>query len=161
MAWVSVRGGWSVPTEAARRNGRLKFAEVQIADCAQRLGGRTVLKVVRQAFQPRRELNLRFHEAGGVVGARSRRDPARFVCTGCGHKASADTNAAVVILQWGLDKSLKPVEGYRKRPLKQEASGGRLNAGLQNPRPSGLGAGQRIRRITCGRRSRPRWSGAI
>ena len=52
----------------------------------------------------------------GVVDARSRRDQARFVCTGCGHKANADTNAAVVILQRGLDRSLKPVEGYRKRP---------------------------------------------
>ena len=74
MHHVGKRGrGWSVPTEAARRNNRLKFAEVEIADRAQRLGGRAVLKVVRrlsshQAFQPRRELNLRFHEVGDVVG---------------------------------------------------------------------------------------------
>ena len=54
----------------------------------------------------------------GVVDARSRRDQARFVCTGCGHDANADTNAAVVILRRGLDKSLKPVEGHRsKRPV--------------------------------------------
>ena len=69
MHHVGKRGrGWSVPTEAARRNNRLKFAEVQIADRAQRLGGRAVLKVVRQAIQPGRELNLCFHEAGDVVG---------------------------------------------------------------------------------------------
>lgn len=54
----------------------------------------------------------------GVIDARSRRDQARFVCTGCGHDANADTNAAVVILRRGLDKSLKPVEGHRsKRPV--------------------------------------------
>jgi putative transposase len=53
----------------------------------------------------------------GVVDARSRQDQARFVCTGCNHEANADTNAAIVILQRGLDKSLKPVEGHRsKRP---------------------------------------------
>jgi putative transposase len=50
----------------------------------------------------------------GVVDARSRQDQARFVCTGCGHEANADTNAAIIIL--GLDKSLKPAEGHRKRP---------------------------------------------
>ncbi len=64
---VGKHGGWSVPAEAARRNDRLKFAEVQIADCAQRLGGRTVLQVIRQALQPRRETYLRFHEARDVV----------------------------------------------------------------------------------------------
>ena len=54
----------------------------------------------------------------GVVDARSRLDQARFVCTGCSHEANADTNAAVVILQRGLDKSSKPVEGHRsKRPV--------------------------------------------
>jgi putative transposase len=52
----------------------------------------------------------------GVVDARSRHDQARFVCTGCGHEANADTNAAIIILKRGLDKSLKPVEGHRKRP---------------------------------------------
>ena len=53
----------------------------------------------------------------GVVDARSRQDQARFVCTGCGHEANADTNAAIIILKRGLDKSLKPVEGHRsKRP---------------------------------------------
>jgi putative transposase len=56
--------------------------------------------------------------ACGVVDAASRRDQARFVCTGCGHEANADTNAAINILQRGLDKSLKPVEGHRsKRPV--------------------------------------------
>jgi hypothetical protein len=53
-----------------RRQHRLKFAEIQIADRAQRLGGRTVLQVIRQALQPRRELNPRFHEAD-VVGPTS------------------------------------------------------------------------------------------
>ena len=53
----------------------------------------------------------------GLVDARSRQDQARFVCTGCGHKANADTNAAIIILKRGLDQSLKPVEGHRtKRP---------------------------------------------
>jgi putative transposase len=53
----------------------------------------------------------------GVVDARSRQDQARFVCTGCGHEANADTNAAIVILQRGLDKSLKRVDGHLgKRP---------------------------------------------
>jgi putative transposase len=55
--------------------------------------------------------------ACGVVDARSRQDQARFVCTGCGYEANADTNAAINIIKRGLDKSLKPVEGYRsKRP---------------------------------------------
>jgi hypothetical protein len=41
----------------------------------------------------------------------------RFVCTGCGHEANADTNAAIVILQRGLDESLKRVDGHLgKRP---------------------------------------------
>lgn len=54
----------------------------------------------------------------GVVDARSRLGQARFVCTGCGNETNADTNAAVVILKRGLDKSLKPVEGHRsKRPV--------------------------------------------
>jgi hypothetical protein len=65
---ISVRGSWSVPAEAAWRNDRLKFAEVQFADSAQRLGGRAVLKVLRQTIQPGREFYLRFYEAGDVVG---------------------------------------------------------------------------------------------
>jgi putative transposase len=53
----------------------------------------------------------------GMVDARSRRDQARFACVCCGHKANADTNAAIVILRRGLDESLKPVEEHRsKRP---------------------------------------------
>ena len=53
----------------------------------------------------------------GRLDARSRRNQARFVCTGCGHEANADTNAAIIILKRGLDKSLKPVEGNLvKRP---------------------------------------------
>jgi hypothetical protein len=57
----------SVAAEPARRDDRLQFAEIQIADCAQRLRGRAVVKVVRQAFQPGHELNLCFHDAGDVV----------------------------------------------------------------------------------------------
>ncbi|HEY5306622.1 MAG TPA: transposase [Pseudolabrys sp.] len=53
----------------------------------------------------------------GVVDARSRLDQAHFVCVSCEHEANADTNAAVVILRRGLDKSLKPVDGHlSKRP---------------------------------------------
>jgi len=52
----------------------------------------------------------------GVVDARSRQDQARFVCTGCGHEANADTNAAIIILR-RADCALKPVEGHRKRPV--------------------------------------------
>jgi len=48
----------------------------------------------------------------GVVDAQSRQGQARFVCTGCGHEANADTNAAIVILKRGLDKSLKRVDGH-------------------------------------------------
>jgi len=52
----------------------------------------------------------------GTVDARSRVDQARFVCTGCGHEANADTNAAINVLR-RADCSLKPVEGHRtKRP---------------------------------------------
>jgi putative transposase len=53
----------------------------------------------------------------GVVDARNRLDQARFVCTSCGHEANADTNAAIIILKRGLDKSLKRVDGHLgKRP---------------------------------------------
>lgn len=54
-----------------------------------------------------------------VADASSRIDQARFVCTGCGHKANADTNAAIVILKRGMDNSLKRVEGHlgNKRPV--------------------------------------------
>jgi putative transposase len=53
----------------------------------------------------------------GVVDARSRLDQARFGCVGCGHRANADTNAAIIILKRGLDQSLKRVDGnLSKRP---------------------------------------------
>ncbi len=53
----------------------------------------------------------------GVVDAACRISQSRFICTGCGHEANADTNAARNILQRGLDKSLKSAEGHRgKRP---------------------------------------------
>jgi putative transposase len=59
----------------------------------------------------------------GAVDAASRCDQARFVCTACGHEAKADTNAAINILQRGLGKSLKPVEGHRsKRPVEAGTS---------------------------------------
>ena len=54
--------------------------------------------------------------ACGVVDAASRISQSRFVCTGCGHEANADTNAAINILR-RADCSLKPVEGHRKRPV--------------------------------------------
>jgi putative transposase len=54
----------------------------------------------------------------GVVDAGSRQDQAKFICAACGHEANADSNAAIVILKRGLDKSLKPVEGHRaQRPV--------------------------------------------
>jgi hypothetical protein len=68
MTWVSARGAVSVPAEAARRNDRLKVAEIKFADRLQRLGGRAVLKILRQTFQPVHELELFFHEAGDMVG---------------------------------------------------------------------------------------------
>ncbi len=68
MTGVSVRGGWSVPAESTGRDDRLKFAEVQFADSAQRLGGGAVLEVLRQTIQPGRELYLGLHEAVDVVG---------------------------------------------------------------------------------------------
>ena len=53
----------------------------------------------------------------GAVDARSRKDQARFVCTGCGREANADTNAAINIPR-RADGPLKPVEGHRsKRPV--------------------------------------------
>jgi putative transposase len=53
----------------------------------------------------------------GAVDARSRVNQSRFVCIGCAHEANADTNAAIIILKRGLDKSLKPVDGHlAKRP---------------------------------------------
>ena len=54
--------------------------------------------------------------ACGVVDAASRICQSRFVCTGCGHEANADTNAAINILR-RADCSLKPVEGHRRRPV--------------------------------------------
>jgi hypothetical protein len=68
MTWISERGGWSVPAEAAWWNDRLKFAEIQIADRAQCLRGRTILQTLRQAIQPRRILDLCLHKACDVVG---------------------------------------------------------------------------------------------
>jgi putative transposase len=47
----------------------------------------------------------------GVVDARSRQDQVRFVCTGCGYEANADTNAAIIILR-RADSALKPVDGH-------------------------------------------------
>lgn len=63
----------------------------------------------------------------GSTDRANRRHQARFVCTDCGHKANADTNAAIVILKRGLDKSLKPVDGHLgKRP--EEAGSVRMAA---------------------------------
>ena len=57
----------SISAEAARRNDRLEFAEVQFADRAQRLGGRTILKAVGQTIEPGCILGLRVDETGDVV----------------------------------------------------------------------------------------------
>lgn len=60
--------------------------------------------------------------ACGLVDASSRQGQARFVCTGCGHAANADSNAALNILR-RADGALKPVEGHRtKRPVEAGTS---------------------------------------
>jgi hypothetical protein len=41
---------------------------------------------------------------------------------GCGHKANAGTNATIIILKRGLDKSLKPVEGHHGMRLDDAGS---------------------------------------
>ena len=52
----------------------------------------------------------------GHVDPANRQSQAAFVCTGCGHAANADTNAAINILR-RADSALKPVEGHRiERP---------------------------------------------
>lgn len=52
----------------------------------------------------------------GHVDAANRLNQAVFVCVRCGHKANADTNAAINILR-RADGALKPVEEHRaKRP---------------------------------------------
>lgn len=52
----------------------------------------------------------------GHVDAANRQSRAVFVCMRCGHRANADTNAAINILR-RADGALKPVEGHRtKRP---------------------------------------------
>ena len=52
----------------------------------------------------------------GHVDAANRSSQAVFVCVRCGHRANADTNAAINILR-RADGALKPVEGHRvKRP---------------------------------------------
>jgi hypothetical protein len=79
MTWVSAGGVVSsVPAEATRRYDRLKFAEVQLADGAQRLRGRAVLKVLRQIIQPGGELSLGFYETGDVIGPTA--GPAAMIC---------------------------------------------------------------------------------
>ena len=50
--------------------------------------------------------------ACGVVDSASRVSQAVFACSGCGHTANADTNAAINILR-RADSALKPVEGHR------------------------------------------------
>ena len=60
--------------------------------------------------------------ARGLVDAASRQGQARFVCTGCGHRVNADSNAALNILR-RADSALKPAEGHRtKRPGEAETS---------------------------------------
>jgi hypothetical protein len=57
----------SISAEAARRNDRLEFGEVQFADRAQRLGGRTILKAFGQTIEPDGILRLCVDETGDVV----------------------------------------------------------------------------------------------
>ena len=102
MTGISERGGWSVPAEAARRNDRLKFAEVQLADRAQRFGGRAVLKVLRQAIQPGHELNLLFDEAGDMVCPSPR--PAAMIAwtAGANYRRVRRTRRAIASLAFGV-----------------------------------------------------------
>ena len=60
-------GGASVPTETSGWDNCLEFSEVQLADRAQRLGGRGVLKAVRQVFQPSGVLGLQLNKSGHAV----------------------------------------------------------------------------------------------
>jgi hypothetical protein len=69
--------GCSVPPEAPWRNDCLKLAKVEFADRAQRFGGRGILKIVRQAFQPGGILSLEVRQFGdGVVPAAGAAEPA-------------------------------------------------------------------------------------
>jgi putative transposase len=55
--------------------------------------------------------------ACGTIDKASRISQARFACTGCGHGANADINAAINIKR-RADGVLKPVEGHRsERPV--------------------------------------------
>ena len=58
----------------------------------------------------------------GVIDAGSRQSQSRFVCTGCGHAANADENAAINILR-RAGSPVQPVEGHRgKRPVEAGTS---------------------------------------
>src|SRR4051794_2509034 len=60
--------GCSIPTEAAWRHDCLKLAEIEFADRTQCFGGCGMLKVVRQALQPRGIPSPKGREFGdGVV----------------------------------------------------------------------------------------------
>lgn len=80
----------------------------------------------------------------GHVDAANRPSQAVFVCGRCGHRANADTNAAINILR-RADSALKPVEGTVPSGLmKQEPAGGPHDAVHRNLRSSGQRGGQRV-----------------
>src|ERR1700722_9193264 len=108
MTWVSARGAGSVPAEAARRNDRLKFAEIKFADRAQRFGGRAVLKILRQAIQPGHELNLLFDEAGDMVCPSPR--PAAMI----GPRSGPMLHPAVSALAWTAGANYRRVRRTRR-----------------------------------------------
>jgi putative transposase len=73
--------------------------------------------------------------ACGTVDNRSRKNQASFVCTSCGHRENADTNAAKVILRRNTASMI--VEEVHGRSC--EAITGKRGNPSENPRPLGRG----------------------
>jgi hypothetical protein len=128
MTWVNRRGERSVPSEAAWRNDCLKFAEVEFANRSQRLGGRAVLKAVRQAIQPGRIFYLGFHETGDVVipALRSaavigRTTNVDYRCAGCARDAAFPLRSVTSRLNREADQA-GPVKTDQLRFLKRQLS---------------------------------------
>ena len=74
--------------------------------------------------------------ACGAVDSRSRKNQANFVCTTCGHREHADTNAAKVILRRNT-ASMLVEEGYRLSVETRTVGAAERQTG--NLRPSGRG----------------------